>query len=116
MLNISNYEKQSQNLPVQDGLQLTIFKLADDFTRIREISKCGAVIGLVVSASSYVFNFDSTTAVTWTAITGVIWGLSRTCAKKYEPEAKEIIKHLKEIKDGKDQMSESEARFLGLVA
>lgn len=101
MFNVSNYYEQSRGLPAQNGLQIAILQLADTFTLLRETTKLGTVVGLVSSASSVVFNFDPTIALTCTAACGISWLLTRTCAQKLEPKAQSMIQHFKELRDGK---------------
>lgn len=98
MFNVSNYYQQSEGLPIKNSFQLTLLQWTDASTVLRETSKCGAVTSLVVSASSLIFNFDPTIALTCTAISGVSWLLTRTCAQKLEPEAKKLIEDLKNEK------------------
>jgi hypothetical protein len=115
MFNISNYYQQSHGLPAEDELQLMLLKWADASTLVRESSKYGTAIGLVVSATSLVFNFNPTIALTFTAISGVSWLLSRTCAQKLEPEAEEMIKHFKELKEGRHIIHQNDAKTFGLL-
>jgi hypothetical protein len=68
MFNVSNYYQQSQSLPAQNNLQLILLKCTDTCTFLRETSKCGTVVGLVISVSSMVFNFNPNIALTCTAI------------------------------------------------
>jgi hypothetical protein len=99
MFNISNYYEQSRGLPAQNGFQIAILKWADASTLLRETTKLGTVVGLVSSASSVVFNFDPTIALTCTAVCGISWLLTRTCAQKLEPEAQSMIQHFKDLRD-----------------
>lgn len=103
MFNTSNYYQQSIGLPVQNGFQIAILQWADAAAFLREIAKVGTVVGLVSSASSVVFNFDPTIALTCTAVCGISWFLTKTCAQKLEPKAQEMIKYLERLRDGKIQ-------------
>lgn len=102
MFRVSNYYEQSRTLPVQNSFQLMILQWADAATLLREGSKMGTAIGLVSSAASVVFNFNPTTALTCTAVCGLTWVLSRTCAQKLEPRAQNRIQYFKNVRDGKD--------------
>lgn len=99
MFNVSNYYEQSQGLPAQNSLQIAILKWADTSTILRETTKLGTVVGLVSSASSVVFNLDPTLSLTFTAVCGMSWLLTRTCAQKLEPKAQDMIQHFKDLRD-----------------
>lgn len=101
MLHISNYYEQSRGLPAQNGFQIALLQWADTSTLLRETTKLGTVVGLATSASSVVFNFDPTVALTCTAVCGISWLLTRTCAQKLEPQAQIMIQHFKDLRDGK---------------
>ena len=115
MLTVSNYYQQSHDLPAENGYQIMLLKWTDASTYLREASKCGTVVGLVASASSLVFKFDPTVALVCTAVSGVNWLLSRSCAKKLEPQAEEMIEHFKDLRARRNLLSQNEARTFRLI-
>ena len=81
--------------------QLRLLQWADASTLLRETSKIGTVVGLASAVAGVVFNFDPTVALTCAAVSGTAWVLFSTCARKLEPQACNLIKYLKDVKDGK---------------
>lgn len=114
MFNVTNYCEQVRGLPAENDFQLVLLNCTDISTYVRETCKCGAVVSLVISASSAVFNFDPTIAFTSTPIFGVSWLIGRTCAQKLEPQAQDMIKYFKEMKEGIYKVNEADAKRLGL--
>ena len=101
MIKTSNYYEQSVGLPVRNMYQLRQLQWTDALTVLRETSKIGTAAGLASSAAAFVFNFDPTVAITCTVVSGVTWALFSTCAKRLEPQACDLIKYLKDVRDGK---------------
>ncbi len=99
MWKVSNYYQQSKELPAQNDFQLMTLWWTDVSTHLREATKCATVIGLVVSASSLVFNFDPTAPLTLTAICGTSWLFSSVCVNQLEPNAKELIGIFQRMKE-----------------
>lgn len=88
-------------LPLQDDSQLRVLSSADTAVTLREGSKIGVAIRLVSSAASLVFNFNPTIPAGFTAIWGLAWILSRTCAQHFESKAQEMIKSFTDRGEGK---------------
>lgn len=99
MFNISNYYGESRGLPVQDSIQLSLLKLTDATTIVRELSKMGTGICLVSTATCLFFNYNPVVAISWTVVFGVSWTVTSACARKLEPFAADTIKLLQKEKD-----------------
>lgn len=117
MFNFTNYDEQSRGLPFENGFQILLLQWTDRAVLLREAGKMGAVIGLVTSASSFIFNFNPTTALTCTAVCSAAWLLARTCTNKFEPQAQAMIKSLKEkpVEMEFYKLNPHRARTLGLI-
>jgi len=99
--NTSNYYEQSLKLPCENSYQIMILKWADNATFVRETTKIGTLVGLVSSAASVFFAFD-TTYLCVAAGCGIIWFAAGKCAQWLEPQAQAMIQHFKNIRDKKD--------------
>lgn len=113
MFNVSNFYEQSKTLHAQNSFQIALLKLTDATTLLRETSKVGIVVGLVSSASSVVFNFDPTIALTCSLVCVLSYMVTRTCAKCLEPQAEEMIQHFKDWR--KDIIPPKESKEYGLT-
>lgn len=101
MFNSTNYYEQSKSLPVQNSFQITLLKFADASTFIRETSKMATLVGLISTAASLVFDFNSTLPITTAVVSAVCWGLSSACANGLESQAQSMIKDFKELKNAR---------------
>lgn len=97
MFQTSDYYRQSMSLPAENSFQIALLQWTDTAIFLREASKMGTLIGTVVSASSLVFNFDPTIALSCTAVFIVTFAVTRECAKSWEPQAKDMIQHFKQL-------------------
>ena len=102
MFKISNYYDQSKGLPVKNSYQHMLLRWSDASTLLREVSKIGTLVGLVCFVASAVFNFDHKVAVTFTAFSTCSWFLFRTCSRKLEPQARDMLQYFKDLRDGKE--------------
>lgn len=99
MFNLSNYYEQSRGLPAENDYQLILLKMTDASTLGRETAKIAALIGFVGSVSGVIFNFDPMKPLYWTMAFGASWLIARACAHKLEPQAEDMIRHFKELRN-----------------
>ncbi len=101
---VSNYYGRSKELPVKNSFQLLTLQWADLSTLLREGSKLGVVVGLVVAASSQVFSFNPTLVLSGTAVSGVCWLVTGMAARRLEPQAERMIQEWIEEKASQVKM------------
>lgn len=102
MFNPSDYYQQSIQLQAQNSFQVILLKWTDAVTLVRETTKVAVVVGLVSSASSPFFDFNPAIPLTCTAVCGICWLISRSCAQNYEPQAQQMIQLFKRLTNDSD--------------
>ncbi len=108
MFTSTSYYQQSIGLPVENDTQLTILKLADNSTTLREIGKIGSIIGTVSIAASTVFGYSPTLSISATAVSALAWFFCHKIAQSVEPQAQSMLKHFKDLEREKNNKAQED--------